>query len=189
MGYYACIYFKILGSQIISDLHFHVHNLFYVLCRYYQMHQFWNSKIGGSYFHFFFVCMNYQSNFFAVFFLHWYWFWTCSAHLNKLVVHFLCKCVQPCSLVFFLLELFPWMIYPSSFSIFYYICPMGASVCFNLLSSTFKDDKSNYVDHAIMDSHHVSHVLGLCGCVYRCCLTGSVSSSCMFQRNHIAFAL
>ena len=63
---------------------------------------------------------------------------------------------------------------------------MGASVCFNLLSSTFKDDKSNYVDHAIMDSHHVSHVLGLCGCVYRCCLTGSVSSSCMFQRNHVA---
>ena len=123
---------------------------------------------------------------YAVFFLHWYWFWTCSAHLNKLVVHFLCKCVQPCSLVFFLLELFPWMIYPSSFSIFYYICPMGASVCFNLLSSTFKDDKSNYVDHAIMDSHHVSYVLGLCGCVYRCCLTGSVSSSCMFQRNHVA---
>jgi len=68
---------------------------------------------------------------YAVFFLHWYWFWTCSAHLNKLVIHFLCKCVQPYSLVFFLLELFPLMFYPSSFSIFYYIGPMGASVCSN----------------------------------------------------------
>ena len=67
LGYYACIYFKILDSQINLDLH--VHNLFYVLCRYYQMHQFRNSKIWGSYFHIFFVCRNSQSNFLCCFFL------------------------------------------------------------------------------------------------------------------------
>jgi hypothetical protein len=45
------------------------------------------------------------------------------------VIHLLSKCVQPCSLVFFLLELFLWMIYPSYFAIFYYILPPSHEEC------------------------------------------------------------